>query len=104
MTPDIQDVLNDILQTMNLRAEGMGGDCGCDCDMEEGDEESMCDECWAEKKAKTESGEKFKKLAASLKARGAEDPEALAAWIGRKKMGKAKFQSLAAAGRKAAQK
>lgn len=47
-----------------------------------------------------EGGEKFKALAAKLKKRGAKDPEALAAWIGRKKMGKAAFQKKAAAGQK----
>jgi hypothetical protein len=50
MTPSIQSVLSAILKTMNLRAEGMGGECGCD--MEEGDGESMCDECGAKKKKK----------------------------------------------------
>jgi hypothetical protein len=43
---------------------------------------------------------KFDKLAAKLAARGAADPKALAAWIGRKKLGKAAFQAKAAAGRK----
>jgi hypothetical protein len=43
---------------------------------------------------------KFDKLAAKLAARGATDPKALAAWIGRKKLGKAAFQAKAAAGRK----
>jgi hypothetical protein len=43
----------------------------------------------------------FKKLAASIKAKGgARDPEAVAAAIGRKKYGKEKFQAAAAAGKK----
>ena len=50
MTPSIQSVLSAILKTMNLRAEGKNG--GCDCDMEEEDEDSMCEKCWAEKKSK----------------------------------------------------
>lgn len=37
----------------------------------------------------------FAKLAAKLKANGAKDPEALAAWIGRKKYGKERFASMA---------
>jgi hypothetical protein len=41
---------------------------------------------------------KFDKLAAKLAARGAHDPKALAAWIGRKKLGKKAFQAKAAAG------
>ena len=44
-------------------------------------------------------GGKYKKLVNSLRAKGADDPRALAAWIGRKKYGKAKFQALAAKGR-----
>ena len=41
---------------------------------------------------------KFSKLATQLKKEGADDPKALAAWIGRKKLGKVKFQKKAAAG------
>lgn len=53
------------------------------------------------KKPKLGSGERFKQLVAKLKKRGdIEDPEALAAWIGREKYGKAKFQKMAAKGRK----
>ena len=37
-----------------------------------------------------------------MEKQGARDPRALAAWIGRKKLGKAKFQSLAAKGRRRA--
>lgn len=44
-------------------------------------------------------GGKFSALAKSLAAKGAKDPKALAAWIGRKKYGKEKFQRLAAKGR-----
>jgi len=46
------------------------------------------------------SGENFKKLAADLKKKGVKDPKALAAWIGRKKYGKKRFQAMAAKGRK----
>lgn len=46
------------------------------------------------------SGGRFKKLSAALAAKGADAPDGLAAVIGRKKLGKAKFQKLAAAGRK----
>lgn len=45
---------------------------------------------------------KFEKLTHSLAASGASNPKALAAWIGRKKLGKKKFQAKAAAGRKKA--
>lgn len=43
---------------------------------------------------------RFQKLAAALAAKGADDAPALAAVIGRKKLGKGRFQKLAAAGRK----
>lgn len=42
----------------------------------------------------------FKKLTSALRRKGAEDPKALAAWIGRKKYGKAEFQRMAAAGKR----
>lgn len=42
----------------------------------------------------------FEKTTAALAARGAKNPKALAAWIGRKKYGKSKFQKAAAAGKK----
>lgn len=45
---------------------------------------------------------KYDRLVKSLSAKGAEDPKGLAAYIGRKKLGKAEFQRRAAAGRKAA--
>ena len=44
-------------------------------------------------------GGKFSALAMSLKEKGADDPLALAASIGRKKYGKEKFQKLAAKGK-----
>lgn len=46
------------------------------------------------------SGARFKALKKKLAKKGVRDPGALAADIGRKKHGKAKFQKLAAAGRK----
>lgn len=45
------------------------------------------------------SGERYKKLKGDLASKGAEDPGALAAHIGRKKYGKKKFASMAAKGR-----
>lgn len=42
----------------------------------------------------------FAKLTSTLKSKGAKNPTALAAWIGRKKYGKQKFQGAAAAGKK----
>jgi hypothetical protein len=54
----------------------------------------------AKEKAPLGSGERFDKLASELKDKGAENPEALAAWIGRKKYGKEKMASMAASGQK----
>lgn len=51
-----------------------------------------------EEKAKLGSGARFKALAGKLAKKGVNDPKALAATIGRKKYGKAKFQKLAAQG------
>lgn len=45
-------------------------------------------------------GERFSALSEALKKKGATNPNALAAWIGRKKYGKQKFQSLAARARR----
>lgn len=42
----------------------------------------------------------FKKLTKQLAKRGAKNPKALAAWIGRKKLGKREMAKRAAAGRK----
>lgn len=42
----------------------------------------------------------FKNLVSRLKKRGAKDPQALAAYIGRKKYGKKKFQKMAVAGKR----
>jgi hypothetical protein len=46
------------------------------------------------------SGERHRQLSAKLKKRGARNPDALAAWIGRRKFSKGRFQALAAAGRR----
>lgn len=54
----------------------------------------------ASRAAKLGSGARFKALQASLAAKGAHDPGALAAYIGRKKLGKGKFTALAAKARK----
>jgi hypothetical protein len=52
------------------------------------------------RKAKLGSGARFAALSANLAAKGAKDPKALAAYIGRKKYGKKKFASLSAKGKK----
>ena len=52
------------------------------------------------KKKPPGEGSRFKAVEASAKAGGASDPAAVAAAIGRKKYGNAKFQKMAAAGRK----
>ena len=49
--------------------------------------------------AKLGSGGRFKALKSKLASRGATNPGGLAAYIGRKKYGKSRFQKLAAAGR-----
>lgn len=46
------------------------------------------------------SGARFRRLTASLRTRGARNPAALAAWIGRRKYGRARFAALATRGRK----
>lgn len=46
------------------------------------------------------TGQRFKKLTSELAKRGAKNPKALAAWIGRKKYGKERFQELSANGKK----
>jgi len=50
-------------------------------------------------KPKLGSGKRFAQLKSTLAAKGASDPGALAASIGRKKLGKAKFQALSIHGR-----
>jgi len=52
------------------------------------------------KKKPLGEGSRFKALKGALAKRGARNPGALAAWIGRKKYGKAKMAKLSAAGRK----
>ena len=51
-------------------------------------------------KAKLGSGARFKALTGKLKKKGAKNPKALAAWIGRKKYGKKKMAKMSATGRK----
>lgn len=50
-------------------------------------------------KPKLGSGVRFSKLEGSLAKKGAKNPGALAAWIGRKKYGTKRFQKLSARGR-----
>lgn len=49
-------------------------------------------------------GGRYEKLIGQLEKKGVREPRALAAYIGRKKLGKAKFQSLAAKGRRRAER
>jgi hypothetical protein len=49
-------------------------------------------------RAKTKMISKYKKLVNKLDKQGAQDPRALAAWIGRKKYGKKEFQARARRG------
>ena len=52
------------------------------------------------RKPKLGSGARFKALTAQLKKRGAKNPKALAAYIGRKKYGPKKMAAMAKKGRK----
>ena len=51
-------------------------------------------------KPKLGSGTRFKQLTNKLAKRGVKNPKALAAYIGRKKYGKTKFQQLASKGKR----
>lgn len=51
-------------------------------------------------KAKLGTGARFSALSKKLAAKGAKNPKALAAWIGRKKYGAKKFAKLSAKGKK----
>lgn len=58
---------------------------------------------WAEhqgRKPKLGSGDRFEKLSSELEDTGVDDPDALAAYIGRKKYGASHMAKLAKAGRK----
>jgi len=52
------------------------------------------------RKPKLGTGKRFKALTTKLSKKGAKNPKALAAWIGRKKYGKKKMAKMAAKGRK----
>ena len=52
------------------------------------------------KKPPLGSGKRFKDTVSNLKKRGARNPKALAAYIGRKKYGAKKFAAMAAKGRR----
>ena len=54
----------------------------------------------AKKTSKPGDGKRFKAMEKVARAKGAKDPGALAAHIGRKKYGKGRFQAMAAKGRK----
>ena len=58
----------------------------------------------SKKKPKLGTGERFAKLKSSLAKKGAENPGALAAYIGREKYGKQKFQELSSTGKKSKKK
>jgi histidyl-tRNA synthetase len=49
-------------------------------------------------------GGRYEKLIGSLEKKGVREPKALAAAIGRKKLGRERFQSLAAKGRRRAER
>ena len=51
-------------------------------------------------RARLGSGARFRSLTRKLSRKGVKNPRALAAYIGRKKYGKSRFQKLAARGRR----
>jgi histidyl-tRNA synthetase len=55
-------------------------------------------------KMKLGGGGRYEKLIGELEKKGVREPKALAASIGRKKLGSKKFQSLAAKGRRRAER
>ena len=59
----------------------------------------MMKDLLAKKKPKLGSGKRFAQLKDKLGHKGADNPAALAAWIGRKKYGAKKFSSLSAHGK-----
>lgn len=52
------------------------------------------------KKLRLGSGKRFENLSEELEEKGIDDPEALAAWIGRRKYGKRRFQEMSTRGRR----
>jgi hypothetical protein len=52
------------------------------------------------RRSKPGSGARFQALSEDLAKKGAKNPRALAAWIGRRKYGKKRFQAMAAKGRR----
>lgn len=56
------------------------------------------------KKTKPGTGKRFASMVGVLKKKGAKNPKALAAWIGRRKYGAKKMASMAAKGRKRGRK
>jgi hypothetical protein len=52
------------------------------------------------RKPKLGSGVRFRRLTGQLRARGARNPAALAAWIGRRKYGRKRFAAMSAKGRR----
>lgn len=61
---------------------------------------NLADRILGENKAKLGAGPRFKSLEKKEAKKGAKNPAGLAAWIGREKYGKSKFQSLAKHGKK----
>jgi hypothetical protein len=85
----------DVEEAKSKKKKKKGDDDDEDDDDEDDDEDESTDE-----KAALGQGGRFKALKKKLAARGAKSPGALAAYIGRKKYGKKRFQKLSAKGRK----
>ena len=100
-----QESLQDAMRSLLAEAEAKVTceECGAEIVVEEAKEQRngrlLCEKCYGAME-RGEASEKYAKLVTSLKKKGADDPKALAAWIGREKLGKAEFQRRAKAGRK----
>ena len=91
MTPDLNAALEGIISRLNEKSETCA-QCECalgDESIEGPEGERLCEKC----AGKTEAKSKFASLVKKLKKNPeVENPEALAAWIGRKKLGDAEFE------------
>lgn len=91
------------------RMEGMCEMCGCEMaeteDRKMGNGKLLCEKCRKDHMAEAAKKQTaYDKLVKELGDKGVEDPKALAAWIGRKKLGKEEFQQRAAEGAAKARK
>jgi hypothetical protein len=107
LSSKIEDLRQNIAQNMFAQPEEVAEEFSEEADLAEivahYTEEFDADEITIEEDELAELEEKyegFKKLSGELAAKGAKNPAGLAAWIGRRKYGKDKFQAAAAADKK----